>query len=430
MRPAAMESSLREVQVHGIASGGVGVGSLPDGRAVFIPRTAPGDRVLVRPVRQKGRWALGEVVEILVEGDARTTPPCPRYRACDGCSLQHLEYREQLRWKGRMVGDALRRIAKLDVADPTVEPSPKEVRYRNRMTFTLRRLPGGRIVAGLRELARAERILDVGGECLLPHEELAAVWDLLRRGWGPGARLLPAGKELRLTLRQSDDGAALLIRGGRGNGNPSALLEGVPGLRSVWRELSTGSHLYLFGDPFLSVRWLDETLRLPGGGFLQVNREAGQALHRYVVEAVGAVSGMAVVDAYCGVGVLGRAMALRGAVVTGIESNPEAAAVARAGAPEGFRVIEGRAEAELGRLLPTPLVILNPPRAGVDRAVPALLGTHPAGRLIYISCDPATLARDLARMGDAYAMGELRCFDLFPQTGHVETVAILMGKEV
>jgi 23S rRNA (uracil1939-C5)-methyltransferase len=420
----------QELDVHGIGAGGVGIATLPNGKVMFLPRTAPGDRVLAKPVLEKARWARGEALEILREGLGRRAPPCPRFMACDGCSLQHLEYEEQLRWKGRIAGDALRRIAGLDQDDPAVEASPKELRYRNRMTFTLRRLPGGMVVAGLRELGRVGRILDVGGECLLPREELSAVWEDIRRSWGAGARLLPDGRELRLTLRQGDGGAALLIRGGNGVGCPEGLLEKVPGLRSVWRELGDGSHGHLAGDTALHTQWMDERLELPGGGFLQVNREAGQAVHRHVVAEAGPVAERTVVDAYCGVGVLGRALARKGARVTGIEADPQAVAVAGTGAPEGFRVVQGRVETVLGALLPASLVILNPPRVGLGDAVPSLLRERVAGRMIYVSCDPATLARDLARFGDVYSVLRVRCFDLFPQTGHVETVASLAAKEV
>jgi 23S rRNA (uracil1939-C5)-methyltransferase len=424
------DPSLQEVDVRGIGSGGVGIGTLQDGRVIFLPRTAPGDRVLARALVEKPRWARGEAVEILQEGPGRRTPPCPRYSACDGCSLQHLDYGEQLRWKGRMAGDALRRIGGMEVEDPAVEPCPGELRYRNRMTFTLRRLPGGRVVAGLRELGRVGRILDVGGECLLPSEELSRVWEDLRRGWGPGARLLPEGGELRLTLREGDDGAVLLVKGGRGDGRLEALLEGVPGLRSVWRALEDGSHRHVAGDPFLRTLWLGEELELTGGGFLQVNTGAGESLHRYVLQEAGPVKDREVVDAYCGVGILGRALARAGARVTGVELDPAAVSVAAAGAPAGFKAVAGRVEDLLEVHLPAFLVILNPPREGLGSAVPPQLRDGGAERIVYISCDPATLARDLARLREGYSISRVHGFDLFPQTGHVETVATLARKGV
>ena len=139
-----MAESESEVRVRGIGAGGVGIGDLPDGRIVFLPRGAPGDLVRVRLVQEKARWARGEISEILEKGAGRREAPCPRYGECDGCSLQHLEYPQQLLWKGRIVGDALQRIGGFEVVEPQVEPSPEEFHYRNKATMTLRRLPRGR----------------------------------------------------------------------------------------------------------------------------------------------------------------------------------------------------------------------------------------------------------------------------------------------
>ncbi|MGW8267098.1 MAG: hypothetical protein ACWGSQ_12070, partial [Longimicrobiales bacterium] len=152
--------------------------------------------------------------------------PCPRYGECDGCALQHLEYSRQCRWKGRIVGDALRRIGGLDAEDPPVEPSPRELAYRNKATMTLRRLGGGRVVAGFRQLADRRRILDLGPECLLLMPELARIWGDLRSAWGPDADLLPQGRELRLTLRVGGAEGALLVRGGRGDVGVAVLAAG------------------------------------------------------------------------------------------------------------------------------------------------------------------------------------------------------------
>jgi len=416
-----------EVSVHGIGAGGFGVGALPDGKVVFLPRTAPGDRVLIRIVKEKARWARGEALTWIEEGPGRREAPCPRYSQCDGCSLQHLAYEEQLVWKGRLVGDALRRLGGLEMDDPVVVPSPEEFQYRNKVTFTLRRLPGGRIVAGLRELGHQARVLDIGSECLLPEESLSDLWQELRVNWGPNAALLPEGRELRLTIRGSQGGGALLVRGGKGNGDPKALMARVPGLISIWRESKSGALRHLAGNPTLHVQWAHEILELHGGGFLQVNRGAGELLYEYVLEEAGDVRGKRVIDAYCGVGVLGRALAGKGGEVVGIDIDPAGVRAAQEQPGGDFRIIKGRVEEELNALLPADLAILNPPRAGVADSIPALLKDHVLERVIYVSCDPATLARDLKRLGGGYEVERIRSFDLFPQTGHVETVVTLRG---
>lgn len=413
------------VRVRGIGAGGVGIADLPDGRVVFLPRSAPGDLLRVRLVQEKVRWGRGEILKILEEGEGRRVAPCSRYGECHGCALQHLEYSRQCLWKGRIVGDALRRIGALTVDDPPVDPSPRELAYRNKATMTLRRLGGGRVVAGFHQLSDRRRILDLGPECLLLDPELARIWGDLRSAWGPDAHLLPQGRELRLTLRVGGGEGALLVRGGRGTGRPDDLLAAVPALASVWREEKDGCVTLLAGRPALRVSWMGESLEVTGGAFVQVNQEGGEALHRFVLEEVGAVEGRKIIEGYCGAGVLGRKLALRGGRVLGIEADPFGVAEARREAPEGFHVVQCRVEEILGEHLPADLVILNPPRGGLEPRVSEALAADPVDSIVYVSCDPATLARDLARLGAVYGVDEIRSFDLFPQTSHVETVVFL-----
>jgi 23S rRNA (uracil1939-C5)-methyltransferase len=417
-----------EVSVHGIGAGGFGVGTLPDGKVVFLPRTAPGDRVKATTLKEKARWAQGVALEWIEVGPGRQAPPCPRYSDCDGCTLQHLSYGEQLFWKGRLVGDALRRLGGLDRGDPEVVPSPQKLRYRNKVTFTLRRLSGSRVVAGFRELGHPGRILDIGGECLLPEGPLARVWEKVRGAWGPGAKHLPRGRELRLTLRGDEGEAALIIRGGSGDGAPNTILESVDGLASIWRAEKTGGMRHLAGERSLQVRWEGELVELGAGGFLQVNRTAGAILYEHLLEAAGAVAGKSVVDGYCGAGRLGVALARKGARVTGVDTAPSGAVETVTEEGGRFRAVRGRVEEELTGLLPADLILLNPPRTGLGRPVPKILSDHGSGRVIYVSCDPATLARDLKVLDGAYVVEEVRSFDLFPQTDHVETVVTMRGK--
>ncbi len=414
-----------EVEIGALGSGGVGVGTLPDGKVVFVPRTAPGDRVMAEVVTEKPRWARAEAVAWLREGPGRRAPPCPRYDACDGCAMQHLAYAEQVAWKGRIAGEALRRLGGLEVEDPLVVPSPEEIRYRNRMTFTLRRLDGGRVVAGLRERRHPGRVLDIGPECLLPVEPLADLWGELREGWGDGACFLPAGRELRLTLREGEQGGSLLVRGGRGAGDPDSLLDRVTGLASVWREEKGSPPRHLAGEERVAVAWGDDRLSLSAAAFLQVNQNAADLLYDYVLSEVGDVGRLRVIDAYCGPGILGRAMARSGATVLGVDVQPGDQEEVRYPGGGSYRVLEGKVEETLQDLLPADVLLLNPPRAGLHGSLPGLLGKEKVERAVYVSCDPATLARDLKGMMGSYTLERVRAFDLFPQTEHMEIVASL-----
>lgn len=421
---------MAQVEITGIAAGGAGVGRLPDGRAVFVQRTAPGELVDIELLEERGRWARGALLAVRRESPDRRLAPCPHYDRCGGCTLEHLEYGAQLRAKRGLVVEALRRIGGIELPPglevPPVTPSPLEFRYRNRVSFTLLRLGGSRVVAGFHEVNRPGHVVDITGACLLPEPAIGEAWARLREEWGPGAQRLPSGRRLRLTLRASAAGeVALVITGGYGPGRPAELLERVPELSAIWGETGNGLTL-LAGSEAVVENWADEEVGLSGAVFLQVNRGAAALLEAHLVELTGEVRGQRIVDAYCGVGLLARRFAREGAEVVGIELDEAAVTEARRLAPPGAEFVAARVEEALPAALPAGLVLLNPPRTGLDPAVPEALRTTPPARIIYVSCDPATLARDLARLGSGFRVRSLRSFDLFPQTAHVETVVELV----
>lgn len=429
-RPAPTSEAPVQVRIDSIAAGGEGVGRLPDGRVVFAHRTAPGDLAELVLHEEHPRWTRGRLATVLEPSSERRPAPCQFYASCGGCTVEHLTYPAQLRAKGRIVADALNRIGGQDVSPPEVVPSPKQHRYRNRVSFAMRRLADGRVVAGFHAIGDPHRIVEIDGHCLLMEEPIGHVWDSLRRHWGPGAGRLPGGPRLRLTLRATAGGeVSLLVEGGSSGGKPEELMAAVPGLVAVWHQPSGASPGLVAGTPGLPESWGDETLELSGAAFLQVNRGAAALLEAHVFEAAGNVAGLRIVDAYCGVGLHARRFARAGASVVGLELDREAVAEARRAAPAGAWFEAGSVELLLPHHLPADLVILNPPRAGVAAEVAAALQESPPGKVIYISCNPATLARDLKRM-HALRVTELRAFDLFPQTAHVETVVVLSPNPV
>ncbi len=426
-RPTRASGEVATVRITGIAAGGAGVGRLPDGRAVFVQRTAPSERVEVEVVERKARWARGRLLRVLEAAPERRQAPCPYYARCGGCTLEHLEYAAQLRAKAELVGQALRRIGGFDTPAVEVTPSPEEFRYRNRVSFALVRLGHGRVAAGFHELERPGRVLDLGADCLLPEPGLAECWGRLRAEWGTDASRLPAGERLRLTLRGTEGGdVSLLVEGGFGAGQPEELLARVSALASIWHARPGHEPVRLAGAASMPETWQEEEVGLSGAVFLQVNRAAAALLEEHVARLAGEVAGVSVVDAYCGVGLHARRLARRGARVVGIELDAAAVAEARRAAGDAVEFIAGRVEEVLPGTLPADLVIVNPPRAGLDPAVPEQLQARPPARLVYVSCDPATLARDLGRLRPAFELRSLRCFDLFPQTAHVETVVELV----
>jgi 23S rRNA (uracil1939-C5)-methyltransferase len=422
----ASAPTVERLRIDSIAAGGEGVGRLVDGRAIFVHRTAPGDEVDVAVTTSRPRWARGRLLRLVVPSPQRREPPCPHYLECGGCTLEHIRYDAQLEAKRLIVKNALERIGGIRIDIPEVVPSPLQIRYRNRVSFALRRSGVTKVEAGFHAIHDPSRIVPIDGRCLLPEPPIAAVWDRLRAEWGPGAARLPAGSALRLTLRTSASGAvSLLIEGGSGSGYPEELIARVPELNSIWHRPDQHRVVHLAGDPGLLETWGGESFTVGGTAFLQVNREAADLLEQHVADLAGDLSGQRVVDAYCGIGTHSRRMAARGAIVTGIELDSEAASTAGRLAPSGVEVLTGRVEDFLASSLPADLLVLNPPRPGVAReALDTILAREP-GRIIYISCDPATLARDLRLLHESYDLVSIRCFDMFPQTAHVESVVEL-----
>lgn len=406
------------VAITSIAAGGDGVGRLGDGRAVFVPRTAPGERVrLQEGVKLHRSFARGELAEIIAPAPAgaRVTPPCAHYAQdrCGGCQLQHVGYDEQLAAKRAIVGDALRRIGKLDVPDPEIVEAVDEWRYRAKITLAVGGGRGGRTI-GLHPYDRPGRIFPLA-DCHITDFRLMALWRELRQRLD----LLPAALT-HITLRLDRDGRRHVIA--ESAGAPwltAATLRGsLPDADGVvcWWQPVDGAARVVAGP----------ATGFPATAFEQVNPEMGALARRWAVEQLGHLQGAVVWDLYGGIGDTAMQLADRGAQVVSVDADEKAIEWARGRAsPRPVRFIAARAETVLPTLPEPAAVVVNPPRAGLHWNVTLRLTGQPVGRLAYVSCDPATLARDLQRLRVNYRVVAVRAFDLFPQTAHVETVAVL-----
>lgn len=414
------------VKIHGIAAGGEGVGRLPDGCTVFVHRTAPGDVVEVEVTQRRRRWARARLVRLLQGGSDRCTPPCPFYRDCGGCTLQHLTLQAQHRAKEAIVAETLSRLGGIFLtSSPPVIPSPAPWRYRNRMTFLLRR-EGSTVRAGLHALGEPARLVEVDERCLLGEEAVAVAWGRLRQACRQYPVLLPPGVNTRATLRATTTGdVALQLESEADEWNPRPLAAASGPWVAVWQRRG-GEPPFLLAGGEAWDQWAGERVLLGAGSFLQVNRAGAVLLYEEVERQLGEVRGLRVVEAYAGVGLVARRLARAGARVTALEGHPLAAAEARRAGE--FEVIAGPVERHLVATLPADVVVLNPPRAGLSTQVTGVLCQTPPRRLIYVSCDPATLARDLGRMAEVFTVVSVGCVDLFPQTTHVETVATLAAR--
>ena len=402
-----------EVTVESIAAGGDGVARV-EGLVAFLPRTAPGDRGVAEVV-QEGRLARGTLVELHAPGPGRREPPCPHYvrDRCGGCQLQHLDEEAQRAAKARIVADALGRLGDRAVEPPAVRTAGEPWRYRRKLTLALRHR-GGRWIAGLHQFDAPGRIFRLR-DCPITDERVVAVWHEVLAA----SAHLPTAPALRGAVRLlGEQTAAFVLEGGRRWEGASRFFEAVPTLAALWWQPDGGRRR------LLRDRRADA---VPGASFVQVNPAVAAELGRFVVERVRAYEPRTAVDAYAGGGDTAVALAEAGVRVVAIELDAEAAAWAASRLPAGSRALAARVEDALPGALPADVVVLNPPRAGVEAGVCAALeAAEPRPRaVIYVSCNPATLARDLRRL-PGYRVASVTAFDMFPQTAHVETVCELV----
>lgn len=409
-------SALPTLEIASLSAGGDGV-ARHDGLVVFVPRTAPGDAVEAE-VRVEGRVGRGRLHRLVRPGPARVAPRCAHYEPpdrCGGCQWQHVAVDAQREEKRRIVQDAFARIGRRAVPLPPIRGGDAW-RYRRTLTLALRRRTDGRWFAGLRAFDDPEAVFDLR-ECPLTEERVLAIW---REVLGAAAHL-PDVPRLRGTVRLLGETASFVLEGGRSWEALSRFLDAAPGLDAVWWQ-ADGRRRRLVADRGAG--------QAPGASFAQVNAEVARVMHDVVLGRALALEPATAVDAYSGAGPLAAALAARGVAATAIELDEEAVAFAASRLPAPSRALAGRVEDLIDRALPADVVILNPPRAGVAaRVMAALAASRPAPRaLLYVSCDPATLARDVARLG-AWRVHHLECFDMFPQTAHVETLCELRPED-
>ena len=394
--------------------GGETLGRLPDGRAVFAPFGLPGERVRVQLTEDKKNFARGKLLEVLEPSADRIAAKCRHFAACGGCHYQSLPYEKQLAVKTEILRDQLRRIGGIE--SPPVEtmiPSPLEWNYRNHIQFHLTqegRL--GFVNAG------GDGVLPVE-ECRLPEAGIASFWRNLQFESGSGVE--------RVSLRAGADGELMVALESDAAEPPEIEIEAD--VSAV--HLFDNHPVVLAGEGHLFLNVLDRDFRVSAESFFQVNTGMAAKMTQYLL-ALLPDSGFRLLDIYCGVGLFSKFFAERCEKVAGVELSESACDDFAFNLDEfdNVELYQGAAE----DILPAfdrrvfgadDCAIVDPPRAGIERrALDALMRLAPR-RIVYVSCDPSTLARDAARIIKAgYRLERVAPFDFFPQTYHIETLAV------
>lgn len=425
---------IKRLRIERLTYGGAGIGR-HEGKAIFVPCTAPGDLVDCRIVREKKRYAEGELVALLESGSGRRTPACPLFGRCGGCQWQHLDYAEQARWKEEIFRDTLVRQANVppDIVLPLVQ-APEEWGYRSRVQFKCRKTEAGLVMGFYR--GGSHFVIDVP-QCPIAAPAVNGALTHFRE-WlsvSPCPEKIPQvdvavddeervrvvvhvldGREWELAayLRPLAEAAgyALFLQSGR---------------KDSLRHVTGAEDLHIHPESDTGLR-----LAYGPGGFAQVNLAQNRQLVAEVLAALGDRAPGRILDLFCGMGNFSLPLARIASEVVGVEDYAPSIAKARANAADNgltnaffhARPAEGAAEF-FSREKPFDLVLLDPPRTGAYAVTRELARLRPP-RILYVSCDPPTLARDLAPLlHGGYQLEWSRPFDLFPQTHHTESLTFL-----
>jgi 23S rRNA (uracil1939-C5)-methyltransferase len=394
--------------------GGEAMGRLPDGRAVFAPFGLPGEQVRVELTEDKKNFARGKLIELLKASSERIDAKCKHFGKCGGCHYQNLPYEKQLLAKTKILRDQLQRIGKIENPPVTqMVASPNEWNYRNHVQFHL--TAEGKV--GFIN-AKGNSTLPIE-ECHLPEAGINSFWHDLQ---------FESNKDVeRVSLRAGRDEELMVVLESEDPETPELEIEADVSVVHLFDEHA----VVIAGQDNLIFKILDKDFRVSAASFFQVNTKMAEKMVQHLLTCLPVSLSTTLIDVYCGVGLFSKFFAAKCQTVIGIEESKSACEDFAVNLDEfdNVELYEGSAEEILpglaGRLDTSTYVIVDPPRAGIERyALDAILSIKPQV-IAYISCDPSTLARDAARLiNGGYRLAEVTPFDLFPQTYHIESISI------
>ncbi len=447
------KNDIHPLDITGYTADGMGVARL-DGHVVFVPHTIQGERWNVRLLKVNKNVAWGRGVELLAPSPARIESDCPHFGPCGGCQFRHMDYGEELNAKRQQVEDALRRIGGVDAAVSTIHGSAQICRYRNKVQFPVAGSEG-EVRLGLFR-SRSHQVLDVP-DCLLQSKGANALGRALK-AWMEQNAVVPydesTGRGLvrHLFVRSNRSGQhlACIVVNGKKLPNEdslvSALCDAEPSLVGVVLNVNRADTNVVLGDRYRTL-WgddcLDQTLcgkkfRLSVPSFFQINPDQAEVLYSRAVDFAHLTGNETVLDLYCGIGTISLALSDHAGRVIGAEIVPEAIEDAKENArrngvsnTEFFCGDAGEIAKKLAAEGIHPDVIcVDPPRKGLAPGVTDILAGMSPKRIVYVSCDPATLARDVKLLAQhGYQVQKAEAVDLFPRTHHVESVVLLQSTD-
>jgi 23S rRNA (uracil1939-C5)-methyltransferase len=403
-----------EITLTTLTYGGEAMGRLPDGRAVFVPFGLPNERVRVRLTEEKKGFARGEIVEILQTSAERIEARCIHFSTCGGCHYQNLSYGNQLKAKADILRDQLKRIGKIE--NPPVKPmiaSDHEWHYRNHLQFHL--TEEGKL--GFVN-AKGRAVMPVL-ECHLPEAAIQTFW--------PELQFESRADVDRVSLRSGFDEELLVILESETTDMPELEIEADVSIVHIYEDHTA----VIAGQDHLTIRVLEKDFHVSAASFFQVNTSMAEKMVGHLQMLLPVSQSTVLLDVYCGAGLFSKFFAPVCKQVVGIESSESACEdfAINLDEFENVELYEGTVEEILPGLagkFDGPLcMIVDPPRAGIEKhALDAMINIKPEV-IAYVSCDPSTLARDAARLIHAgYQLMEVTPFDLFPQTYHIESISL------
>ena len=442
------KNDIIEIMIDDISVEGAGIGRF-EGQIVFVQKALPEEYVQVKIIKATKSYAVGLLIEILSESKHRTESFCPVFGKCGGCTLQHLEYDAQLSYKANYIKQCIKRIGGIDIEMPQIIAAQEKKAYRNKASFPVTQIDG-KAAAGF-YAPYSHRV--VPSYCSIQQPQVNEVKDIVI-AWA-NETSVPAydettgkGKIRHIVARRSSNGE---IMAGLVSTEPiiddkliSALKE-IPGMKSIVANFNAKktnailgySSKVVFGDEYIIEKYDDLSFRVRFADFLQINHEQSEKLYKTALEFADISKNDIVYDLFCGIGTISLLAAKNAKSIVGIEymqtavNSAEENAILNGITNASF--IAGDAGEKLSEAVALAgkpdIVILDPPRKGCEQSLIESVCNAEPEKIVYVSCSPATLARDIAVFSEnGYTLSRIKGVDMFPQTTHVETVCLLTRK--